>query len=69
MDKFASSLWKRFQATKEEYLTLRAEERRTEAERQKVIERLGLLSKLLELEGKKVDLPETVTTRRRRRAA
>lgn len=69
MDKFAHLLWDQFKAVKEQYLTLREDQKRTEQERQKVLERLDLLRKLLALEGEKVELPENTATHKRRRAA
>lgn len=69
MDNFSHLLWEQFKAVKEQYLGLREEKRRMEQERQKVVERLDLLRKLLALEGKKVDLPENLVTDKKRRAA
>jgi hypothetical protein len=60
---------RRFEEHRDDYLRLLDEERKTEREMAKVSERLRLLGKLLELEGKQVELPKEAKPRKRRRAA
>ena len=57
---------KRFVEQRDDYLRLRSEERRTIEEMNKVLERLELIGKLLQLEGEKVQLPELAERRIRK---
>lgn len=69
-DHFARLMLQRFIGQRDEYLTLVQEQNQTDAQRVKVFERLRLLGRLLELEGKKVQLPKSgAKPRRRGRAA
>jgi len=72
MNSLTPLLWKQFKIQRDEYLKLMAEANRTETEIAKVIERLGLLRRLLRLDGREVKLPAEVEDRSakgRRKAA
>jgi hypothetical protein len=53
-------VWEQFVVEREKYLALKREWDQVQTERDKMFNRLTLLKKLLELEGREVVLPERV---------
>jgi hypothetical protein len=73
MSSFNKLMWKQFKKVGQEYLALREERANRCAEIIRAVERLGLLQKLLALDGQKVDIPSDIRSFRcrpvRRKAA